>query len=196
MNFFTIIFPFFFGPATNRIPCIVKNHNKTFSKTRKLERKVEESGTDLSRASCVINWNCDVKISFRSVSRIEAVRFFVWEEKRVVTMGKIVILITVMAILLQLTALTYARKHEGKFQRCSQMFQRRYFFLADDNSEKKMCERILTFISVKRFPMTYGAIRFHLLQKRLFNSVATRSKFFREFFVNSLLSNDSSYFIT
>ena len=89
-----------------------------------------------------------------------------------VTMGKIVILITVMAILLQLTAVTYARKHEGKFQRCSQMFQRRYFFLADDNSEQKMCEIILTFISVKRFPMTYGAIRFHLLQKRLFNSVA------------------------
>ena len=113
-----------------------------------------------------------------------------------VIMGKIVILITVMAILLQLTALTYARKHEGKFRHCSQMFQRRCFFLADDNSEQKMCERILTFISVKRFPMTYGAIRFHLLQKRLFNSVATRSKFFREFFVNSLLSNDSSYFIT
>ena len=112
-------------------------------------------------------------------------------------MGKIVILITVMAILLQLTALTYARKHEGKFQRCSQMFQRRYFFLADDNSEQKMCERILTFISVKRFPMTYGAIRFHLLQKRLFNSVATRSKFFREFFLNSFFfSNFPCYFIT
>ena len=188
-----MIFPFFFGQATNRIPCIVKNHNKTLSKTRKKSRGVWDR---LVSRKCVINWNCDVKISFRSVSRIEAVRFFVWEEKRVVTMGKIVILITVMAILLQLTALTYARKHEGKFQRCSQMFQRRYFFLADDNSEQKMCEIILTFISVKRFPMTYGAIRFHLLQKRLFNSVATWSKFFRQFFVNSLLSNDSSYFIT
>ena len=99
---------------------------------------------------------------------------FFCEKKRATTMRRIVILIAALAIVLQLTAVTPATRHEGRFQFCfrkvskvskSSAFSRHICTIWT----RKCNKTLLTFLAnQKRFPTTYGSIGFHLLKVTFF----------------------------
>ena len=98
---------------------------------------------------------------------------FFCEKKRATTMRRIVILIAALAIVLQLTAVTPATRHEGRFQLCfkkiSKVSKSSAFSRRTTIWTRKCNETLLTFLSnQKRFPTTYGSIGFHLLKVTFF----------------------------
>ena len=99
---------------------------------------------------------------------------FFCEKKRATTMRRIVILIAALAIVLQLTAVTPATRHEGRFKFCfkkvskvskSSAFSRHICTIWT----RKCNKTLLNFLAnQKRFPTTYGSIGFHLLKVTFF----------------------------
>ena len=74
---------------------------------------------DLSRARCIINTYCDVKLSLCSFSRNEQVMRFSWEEKGfVISMKKLVISLMALSLFfllpLLLSDVTQTAQREGK----------------------------------------------------------------------------------
>ena len=89
-------------------------------------------------------------------------------------MRRIVILIAALAIVLQLTAVTPATRHEGRFQLCFKKISKVSKSSAFSQHictiwTRKCNETLLTFLAnQKRFPTTYGSIGFHLLKVTFF----------------------------
>ena len=121
-------------------------------------------------ASLTVLWRQTITTLF--ISDRSCAGFFC-EKKRATTMRRIVILIAALAIVLQLTAVTPATRHEGRFQLCfkkiSKVSKSSAFSRRTTIWTRKCNETLLTFLSnQKRFPTTYGSIGFHLLKVTFF----------------------------
>ena len=122
-------------------------------------------------ASLTVLWRQTITTLF--ISDRSCAGFFC-EKKRATTMRRIVILIAALAIVLQLTAVTPATRHEGRFQLCFKKISKVSKSSAFSQHictiwTRKCNETLLTFLAnQKRFPTTYGSIGFHLLKVTFF----------------------------
>ena len=166
-------FDFLFPPILKETKPIPENQKeRVFS--QKTSRSLGPTFAALSRAHCVINGVVTSNHHYALYLGSKLCGFFFCEKKRATTMRRIVILIAALAIVLQLTAVTLATRHEGRFQFCfkkvskvskSSAFSRHICTIWT----RKCNKTLLTFLAnQKRFPTTYGSIGFHLLKVTFF----------------------------